>query len=257
MPDPALRTSAEPDPPASIEILPLAPGQGVTIRVDRQPAPPLTRRELDAWTELLRDRPRLFDGAVYSVSAFDPATRHITLAHDSFARVCLGSARLLGVKAVVLGSDPASVPHVLINRRHPGTRVYGGLWEAGPGGGVSPRETPAVDSIITVESLAQHLSREGQEELGLDLARESDLVVRGPSMFLLDHAACSLDLVFVVTLNATIDPRAAACRAQDRDWEYLDSAWLSRADTPRFLQQHAHAIAPTLPALLHALHWLA
>ncbi len=246
------------------------------------PAPAADAALDQAWQALCAANPRLFDAPIWSVHDPDPAAGTLRVRPSSFRRLCaqrdprvgdLG-VRLLGVKCVLLGHDARGHLHIRINRRHPDTRVYGGLWEMGPGGGVGPRDAPDRAGAISEDQLLQHLANECQEELGLDLLRSTRPPTKAaadqPSLpsaappraaparraLMLDEFATSVDVVFVREMLHPIDPRAAACRAMDRDWEYIDSAWLARGDVPAFAGRFAGAISPTARALWAWLGWL-
>jgi 8-oxo-dGTP pyrophosphatase MutT (NUDIX family) len=224
-------------------------------------APALPPGGEQAWREMCDANPRLFDGAIYRTLPADAQGGHLRVALDSYQRLAIQDhpavgdlgVRLLGVKAVITGEDAAGRAHVLIARRHPHTRSYGGMWEVAPGGSVGPGDvSPAA---LSEPGLLAHLAREAEEELGVDLVRSTAHGERG-LWLLKDEAARSVDVVFHRAWRGAIDPRGAACRREDRDWEYVDTAWLALADLPAFVSRSPEAISPATVVIFGRWSWL-
>lgn len=214
------------------------------------------------WAVACAANPHLHDGRMISVRAIAQHGARLSIADDHYRRLVAQShadvgdlgVRLLGVKALILGADRTGREHVLINRRHPQTRVYGGMWEVGPGGGANELATlPASEADpITAAHLLAHLDRESREELGIDLLARtaSEPPERSSAAAVInDSIAQSVDVVFVRRWLGAVDPRSSLCALEGRDWEYIDSAWLAIDDLPAFDTQHAHAITPPTRAL--------
>ncbi len=237
------------------------PISGLELAHEQGDAPALPPAGEAAWRELCDHNPRLFDGPIYRVIAQREGDARLRVALDSYQRLAIQDhpsvgdlgVRLLGVKAVITGEDAAGRAHVLIARRHPQTRSYGGMWEVAPGGSVGPRDvSPAA---LSEPGLLAHLAREAEEELGVDLVRSTAHGERG-LWLLKDEAARSVDVVFHRAWRGAIDPRGAACRREDRDWEYVDTAWLALADLPAFVSRSPEAISPATVAIFGRWSWL-
>ena len=205
-----------------------------------------------AWTELCAANPRLHDGQILAVDSFDNPTgtfvvsparyrylaaQRYTLQAGPLAGVTVPDLgiRLLGVKAMITAMGSDGQEHVLILRRSSGVRVYGDMWEIGPGGGVELPHAPNTHSdtasnpaALTWHDLLASLAREAREELGVEL----DLQCDGPLLHgvYADHIAASHDVVLSYRWKATVDPKAGWCHIGQRDWEYSDAAWLAKAD---------------------------
>ncbi len=242
-----------------IEALPA----GVWLRAEVAPPGPRAHApeqaaRIDAlWERLCRDNDRLYDGPILRTVSVDVESGVLLCRRDTFrslaasAQLGLG-VRQLGVMGVVTGRDRAARERVLLARRSAQTRIYPGLWELAPSGGVSP-PAPSVGALGPGD-LAAALADEADEELGLSFAGAA---VR-PLAILRDDAACSDDVALRVELPGVIDPRRGACagerEALDR-WEYLDAAWVALDEVGAFAREHGAAIAPPTLAMLRWLGW--
>lgn len=241
-----------------IEVHALPPGVRVRCGVLAERVPAATPEDDAAWARAHAINPRLHDGPILAVRTMDAGAGVLRVAADSFKRLVTradGSVRLLGVKAAIVGVDAHASEHVLIARRHPHTRCYGGLWELAPGGGVGPGVIdPASNGEVREPDLLRHLAHEAHEELGLDLL--SATVGHTAGALLTDRAACSVDVVFAMRWRERINPRARVCRAAQRDWEYVDTAWLARQGARGWVHAHGAAVSPPTVALLKWMGWL-
>jgi hypothetical protein len=161
------------------------------------------------WDRCCALNPRLHDGPVLHVDAFDPGTGVVTCRRSSYRAFVAGHAvgvrvRSLGVTGVCLDAD-----RVLLGRRSANVRIYAGQWETAPRGGVAP---PPNAASLTQDDLAATLRTEAREELGLDLAS------RRPVAAVLDPLASSLDVV----IECVIGPASGA-----PNWEYAERRWLT------------------------------
>lgn len=244
-----------------VRVYPFGVVDGFRIAAEPLPPPAEPAEAADAWARLCGANDRLFDGPIYAVRAVESAPPRLVVTMDSYRRLAIQAdpavgdlgVRLLGVKARIIGVDADGHEHMLIGRRHPQTRTYGGLWEVGPGGGVGPRDIAA--ERLDAGSLLAHLRAEAREELGLDLDASTAPEQPWP-LVLEDDFAHSVDVVFQRRWAGVVNPRAAACRADDRDWEYIDTAWLSRREAPEFVRGHPDAISPAMLALLTHAGWV-
>jgi 8-oxo-dGTP pyrophosphatase MutT (NUDIX family) len=237
---------------------------GAEVRIDigpaQTPGAEAAARMASMWDELCAANDRYYDGPILRAVSVDTDAGSVLCRRDTFrslassARLGLG-VRQLGVCGVLVGRDATGAKHLLLGRRAADTRIYPGLWEVAPSGGVKP-PAPNV-AVLTLLDLALALAEEADEELGMTLdPRNASLIA-----FLRDDIACSDDAVLRFDLPAPIDPRrapGAACAlapdAGDR-WEYIDTAWIALIDLPAFVRDHADAIAPPTAALVGWLGW--
>lgn len=243
---------------APILILPAATSSA-SIRIDppHPQSPDLAARIARTWDELRAANDRYYDGPILRSISLDAQHGELFCRRDTFrslavsARLGLG-VRQLGVSGIITAPDTAGTPHLLLGRRAADTRIYPGLWEVAPSGGVKP--PPPNTSLLSLQDLALALAEEADEELGMTLDPRAARLLA----FLRDETACSDDAVLRFDLSSPINPRAQQCplaaEAAGR-WEYLDSAWIALPDLPSFARDHAHAIAPPTAALLRWLDW--
>lgn len=196
------------------------------------------------WGRLRTANPRYHDGPILVLESLNPLTvRRDTYRTLATAAAVDPSVRSLGVQGVVVGRDRAGVEHVLFGRRSSETRIYGGLWENAPSGGVAG---PPGCERLTLPDFVAALRDEGLEELGLDLA---DAAVT-PLCLLDDPRAFSIDLVLGVRPRGVIDPRSLPCPASDGGrWEYIDAAWVGRAEAGVWVGREPGAFSPSTSAL--------
>lgn len=242
-----------------IEALP----DGVVLRAEIAPPGPRPHGPEQAaridtlWERLCRENDRLYDGPILRTVSVDAESGVLLCRRDTFrslatsAQLGLG-VRQLGVMGVVTGRDGAGRESVLLARRSSQTRIYPGLWELAPSGGVSP---PAANvAMLGPAELAAALADEADEELGLSLEGAQVRVVA----ILRDDTACSDDVALRIELPGVIDARRGACATEcethDR-WEYLDSAWVALDDVGGFARDHGAAVAPPTAVMLRWLGW--
>jgi len=230
-----------------------------SIRVDPAlPASPeVAARIARTWDELRAANDRFYDGPILRSISLDAQHGELLCRRDTFRSLAVSprlglGVRQLGVSGLITARDRAGLQHVLLGRRAADTRIYPGLWEVAPSGGVKP--PPANTSTLSLHDLAIALAEEADEELGMTLdPRAAQLIA-----FLRDEVACSDDAILRFDLDAPINPRAQACplsaEAAGR-WEYIDSAWIALPDLPTFARDHAAAIAAPTAALLRWLGW--
>lgn len=233
--------------PGRIEAWPLPPT--LTIDIAPGPAPPDAAPDSDVGREWARQRaanPRLFSGPILSVVTLDPGVGHLACRRDNYQRLAVQprvrtGVRLLAVTGVLMAHDEKGEPHVLLGRRSPQTRIYGGQWELGPSGGVSPPAAPILR--LTHDDLATHLADEIAEEVGLSIRGARAVgVVR-------DHDACSDDVSFLVDLGGM--PNAGPA-----NWEYTHTRWVAVRDLPALVRDEGATIIDATRALMALLGWL-
>ncbi len=247
--------------PAAADSITIFPAAHPSARVSVQPAqhagPETQARVARVWQDLRAANDRLYDGPILRSVSLDAERAEVLCRRDTFrslatsARLGLG-VRQLGVSGVIIAKDTAGIEHLLLGRRAADTRIYPGLWEFAPSGGVKP-PPPNVDSLSLLD-LATALAEEADEELGMQLdPRDARLLA-----FLRDETACSDDAILRFDLSTPVNPRAGVCPAASEAagrWEYVDSAWVALSGLPNFSREHAHAIAPPTLALLRWLNW--
>lgn len=209
------------------------------------------------WAELCAANPRLHDGHILQVLEVNAAAGEIVCAVGSYkllsvaGRVPTGTLQL-GVKGLVIGLDVTSRPHVLLGRRSQQTRLYGGMWEVAPGGGIDP---PAAllegnNCELSEADVLRELAKEGREELGIEIQPHDCRVVA----VVRDEIARSEDVVVRVELPGTID---LACGLKgEHAWEYGDTRWVMLADLALFDADHAAEITPPTRAIFRWMGWV-
>lgn len=248
-----------------VEVLAL-PAGAPDLRVVIEPAPPpIPSTAVDrAWEDLRRENPRCYDGPLLAVTGIDfSAARAVVRCRlDSFRRLAVQGRGvdtgvwLLAVTAVLKARDARGVPHVLLGRRGRATRVYPGMWELGPSGGVDPPASLGPDdgAPLTPADLRAALEREVREESGLhlDLASARCLgVVR-------DAASWSFDACYAAEVPIPVESLRAAAQAGDEHaWEYEETRWVPIAGVPAFERENAAGIIPPARAIFRLLGWTA
>lgn len=222
------------------------------ISVAREPAPgPAAQGTPVAqeWSRQVRLNPRLFNGPILAVISFDPAAGHVHARRESYQRLVVQprvptGVRQLSVTGLLTAADAAGRAHVLLGRRAPGVRIYGGQWELGPSGGLSA--PPMTVTEIAGEGLRAQLADEIAEEIGLDTPTAA------PVAYARDLLAHSDDLC----LRADLGPLEPVARVRPANWEYTEVAWVPLADLPSFDAAHAGEIIPPTRALWRVLGWV-
>jgi len=192
--------------------------------------------------------PRLYDGPVLSVDSFDPGTGRIAAHEDTYLRLAVQPEVDTGVVALAVGGvltapDASGREHVLMIRRHEQTRLYPGMWEVGPAGGIDPVE--GVRSLGFGEMQAE-LARELEEEAGLREPLDGARVV----LIYRDNLARTIDVVVRVTFRTTVERLLEA--AGETHWDASEARWVPVSELDAFTRSHA-----TLDATLAQLEVLA
>lgn len=223
------------------------------VRIVIDPAPPeVDPRIAEAterrWGELIGENPRHFDGAILAIERFDPETGTVHARRERYKRLAVQphvdtGVRILSVTGVVTALDDADRVCALLGRRSPTTRIYGGLWELGPSGGIDPAGEDVLR--LGMDHVRRQLADELREELGLELdvsgARAIALSVDAPGN--------SIDIVVRLdTGRATSDLPLDEAHADA--WEYTDVRWIAFADARRVAVHEAATLIPPTRALL-------
>jgi 8-oxo-dGTP pyrophosphatase MutT (NUDIX family) len=244
-----------------VTVLGLSSGRMPSLRVERRPAgAPATHAVIwtdamaQAWGRMVDANPRLHDGPIWSVRSADASG--LIVEADQYRRLTVQDdptigdlgVRVLGVKGMLVAHDETGAERLLLGRRGRETRVSGGLWEIAPAGGVSPRR--ALDERVLHETLAEEM----HEELGMEI----DDTAATPLCLVRDDLAWSVDVVMAVTWPVVVPSSGAGrvvCAADGCAWEYVDAAWLSRAEVAAFVDGSRRAVSPPTLAVLQWAGW--
>ncbi len=217
---------------------------GVRVVMSPAPPPPLSPRERALVEELWRERsaanPRLYNGPLLAVVSTDEETGEIVCRRDEFKRLIAQptvrtGVRLLAITGAVTARDASGERHVLLGKRGECTRVYPGMWELGPCGGIPPPH--ASIAHFDEEMIRGHLLEEGEEEVGL--AFQAGGIVG----LARDHVAHSEDLVMECDAGRL---EHARIEGGTSGWEYSELRWVALRDLERFdREEAARIIAPT------------
>ncbi len=236
------------------------------IEVLPRDAQPWTDAHERAWLTLQAQSPRLHDGPIWSV--VEARAEKLAVRPEQYKRLAVQAepgeggvvgvgdlgVRMLGVKGLLLGQEQGSgTQRLLIARRSSQTRVYQGLWELAPGGGVDVRR--ALSPQVILDTLAQEL----EEELAMTLPpactpRAHALVI--------DPIALSVDILLRVDWPLPVPASgratcaAGACATGPGMWEYADAVWISRDELRAFVGRGVHALTPPTLAVLHHIGWI-
>lgn len=219
----------------------------LSIRIDPHGPPAASAEVKRAWAGLCAANPRLFDGPVLSVVWFDADEASMLTRPDRYQRLAVQprvatGVRMLGVTALLSSRDEAGGERLMLGRRGASTRIYGGMWELGPAGGLDSWH--AGQLVIDPAAIIEQAADEVQEEAGLDVSGGSIIgLVR-------DDTACSYDVVVRIEVG-----RGEARAARADGWEYSEIAWLAREEAPAFLA--GERVIEPARAVLRALGWAA
>lgn len=210
--------------------------RGVVVRVARDPVPPEAPPDSAIAREWDRQRaatPRLFNGAILSTLSIDAEAGEVLARRETYQRLVvqprvMTGVRLLSVTGILVARDERGREHVLLGRRAAGVRLYGGMWEIGPSGGLPA--PPAAVETLEADALAAHLADETHEEIGLDAGFGSARVVA----VVRDHFARSDDVCLRVDAGA-LDPLRFLTPA---NWEYEEVKWVAADEFRTFAAEN-------------------
>ncbi|MBL8765201.1 MAG: hypothetical protein JNM07_13125 [Phycisphaerae bacterium] len=184
------------------------------------------------WRDAVAANPRLHDAPIVVVAGADRSGLVRCRAGSYRAFVVSGLladeggaggstlVEALGVTGCVRRTA-AGVRSILLGRRGRGTRIYGGMWETAPRGGVEP---PGRGECLGMTLLVEQLRRELREEVG-DLPGDMRAT---PIALVRDHVAHTLDVVFDLDAG-DVPAGAAGDTIARRGWEYSDVRWVRDA----------------------------
>ena len=233
-------------------VTPLDPDAGpVTVLIEESTpsiAPELAEATERRWAELLSENPRHFDGPILAIERFDPSSNTIHARRDGYKRLAVQpevetGVRILSVTGFITAPDERSRPCVLLAQRSSATRIYGGLWELAPSGGIDP--PPSATGSLDLDHVRTQLASELEEELGIkpsvSTARPIALCVDGPG-----H---SVDVVMRVDSGTPTGALGVSIRDS---WEYTGVRWLALNEAPTFAREHADELIPSTREMLRS-----
>lgn len=233
-----------------VEILPDAPGRSAETE----------RRTDELWARRRDANPRLFNGPVLAWAdnplAFDGTT--IRARRDEYRRLTVQpdvatGVMQLSVTGLIVAPDRTGTPHLCIARRAHDTRIYGGMWELAPSGGVDP--PPAGDRSLDARDLFTQLLLELTEELGLPVEPDPGT----PVCVVTDPIAMSADVVIRVDIVRPVEDLIAHAEgdAHTSRWEYDAVRWIALDELGRFVRAAGpDACIPPMLDVLAFLGWL-
>lgn len=206
----------------------------------------------EVWARLCAANPKLHDGPMLSVTSFDTETGCIYCRPDSYKRLAVQidggpdtGVWLFAVKGIIIAADESHRKHVLMIRRHKQTRMYGGMWEIGPAGGVDLSD-PAVQTL-GIEELVVQVRRELREEAGIS----SPLGNASLAAFFTDERSRSMDVVIQAELQEPIEQ----IQTDDHEWDGVQSLWLPIAEVEQFVRKERANIVDNSLGLMRLLGW--
>jgi 8-oxo-dGTP pyrophosphatase MutT (NUDIX family) len=221
-----------------VEVLsvPREHARSLRVLIDRRPArvdAETARRTEEVWARKARENPRLFGGGVLSVESLDLARGIVRARADEYKRLVVRPEVETGVcqlsaSAVLLAPDGRGRESVLLGKRGAGTRMYPGLWQVCPAGGVEPPGDGRDE--LTHADLAAEVAREMREEAGIELGEE-----RPRALWIVrDVGASSCDIVLRVGLERAVPahPQRGAL------WEHDELRWVALAELGAFAREH-------------------
>ena len=242
-----------PDLPG-VAVWPWPAGRELSVRIE--PAPdqrddPARAQAVDAeWRRRCAANPRLFDGQILSIVRIEPG-EPIRARRDSYKSLTVQpeietGVEQLSVTGVVLSRDESGAEQVFLGRRSGQTRVYAGMWELGPSGGIDP--PPANRPDLSEQYLIEQLRREFAEETGC-ASPLSDIRAAAVCQ---DFTARSHDIVFTCRAeNLRPSPESHPDR-----WEYDRAQWVPVRDIAQFDARNSAEIIPPTRALFRFLGWV-
>lgn len=225
------------------------------IVISDDPPPAVTDDVAGRWAQARAANPRLFDGPVLSL--IDEHDGALLARRDSYQRLtvqCMEPALVeprvwqLSLTGVLVARDERGIEHTLLGRRSHETRVYGGLWEFAPGGGIDAPEPGAAS--LSGADIFDHLLLELREEVGLpadgiemDRARVIGLTP--------DPAVGSVDIVIRLDLPHALESCCGVGPGGEHRWEYERVEWVGLSSLRVFAQDRE--LIPPASSIVKAL----
>jgi 8-oxo-dGTP pyrophosphatase MutT (NUDIX family) len=228
---------------------PLASGRDLRVEIDATPVEeePAHRAVIEeAWERIRAANPRAFNGPILAYLASGPENNLVVCRRDEYRRLAVlpeietGLVQL-GVTGVLEARDEAGTRHVLLGLRSHATRVFGGMWEFGPSGGVDP--PPVGQASMDADDIWRVLINEIREEVGLPV----DPDPTPPLGLLHEPVGRSCELVVRVSIRRPVEELIALIDRENRTsrWEYDAVRWVAVDELGAFVDAH-----PAIPSAL-------
>lgn len=218
----------------------------ITIDIAGDAPPIATPAVTKRWEAMRSEKPRLFNGPVLSYTGYRDGV--VSAHRDSYQRLAVQEhdpaivappVMQLSVTGIVTALDEQSTRHVLVGKRSHATRIYGGMWELGPSGGIDapPLSQRSLDGLDVFRQLVVEM----REETGLPADPDPGPIVA----ITIDSVATSADLVMRIDLTRPVDEIVAHTdRSSEHGWEYETTRWIECHEFERFVSE-APCIPPT------------
>ncbi len=219
------------------------------VRLTPGAAPPISGAAAARWADMCRANPRHFDGPLLSVVTFDSDANEVLARRDGYARLAVQpqvrtGVQQLSITAVLLARDASGREHVLLGRRSRETRIFGGMWEVGPSGGLPP--PPASIEELPASAILNHAADEVAEEVGLTITTGRAVA------YLRDESAHSDD----ICIACDVGPLESVFAAGPANWEYTETRWTPTDTIAQFDTDHATHIINATRALFRVMGWV-
>ncbi|MEM9065412.1 MAG: hypothetical protein AAGB51_07980 [Planctomycetota bacterium] len=235
--------------------LDLAPEE-LRIELDPAPLPDPSPESQPIWEELIAENPRYFDAPILADAGFDGASSTQRARLERYSHLACGTGSppvvTLAVTGALLATDGLGAQHVLLARRSHETRIYGGMWEIGPAGGMDPPPTTehlGSGALLDGRDAWRQLVLEIEEEVSLPISPDPGRIVG----LVTDTLARSTDIVFRVPI---VRPLEDLMQAQgETNWEYTETRWVAVADIASFDSRYADEVIAPTRAMFRLLGW--
>lgn len=213
--------------------------------------PPATTADVEReWAKIVAANPRVYNGPHLSVVSIDFDEARIHCRRDTFQRLIVQprvrtGMRLLAVSALVVARDARGREHVLLGRRGASVRIYPGMWEFGPAGGVTPPHVSV--RALSEHDLKRNLAEEMEEEIGVTFP------VGEPIAIVRDTIAFSDDIIFRCDAGDLGVARRAM--GEPSNWEYSETKWIAVDELGAFASTQAEQIILPTRAMIKLLGW--
>lgn len=232
-----------------VRVIRLPAARPLQVRIDRSVEPAAQDAAVEAeWARKRAINPRLFDGPILSVRNIDVATGLVDCVFESYKRLVVQpevdtGVRQLSITGVLTARDAVGVERVLLGRRSHKTRMYGGMWQNCPAGGIDP--DPGANGLDQ-KALTEQLLREVKEESGLGPRGGA-----APVAIIFDETARSHDIIVPIDLGTIGD------LSTTRGWEYDELRWVPTSSIAEFECTSVSGIMAITRAIFRLRGWIA
>lgn len=207
-------------------VVPVNPRKGVpSVRIVPPPGSPASEEAIEAaWRTLCAENPRLHDGPLLAFVGFDGIASEVQACRSTYRLLAVTPLAETGVVGLGVTAVVVRDGRVLLGKRAAQTRMYGGLWEIGPSGGVGE-----------VEDLREALREEVREEAGVEVVSAAAIAV------VHDPVARTVDVACLVTVDGEVGTGS---------WEYDAVGWLGQTELERMAD--AGELSPPTEAMVRS-----